>query len=142
MAKFRRREALKSITGLTLSELRSLATLRSDPVDMEAAETGFNLSATGRAGELWPDFLIDYSLTEQVHNGRPVYRNSDGWDLYSQEDIVGYSTPMMRSTTTAVKPHLCQHWQYRYYDDGFKYKPGDITVTLIFNIPKLECVNV
>ena len=126
------RNGLKNQISLSKTKEFSTIISESDPVDMEAAETGFNLS-----------------LTEQVHNGRPFYRNSDGWDLYSQEDgtwaasyIVGYSTPMMRSTTTAVKPHLCQHWQYRYYDDGFKYKPGDITVTLIFNIPKLECVNV
>ena len=91
------------------------------------------LSATGRAGKKEPECLGDYSLTEQVHNGRPVYRNSEGIDLWSQEDgtwaadrCVGNSDPAMKSTTAAVSPGLCQHWQY--WAD-WKYKPGDITVT-------------
>ena len=91
-------------------------------------------------------YLGCYIIAEREHNGRPVYRNGNGKHLWSQEDgtwaaswDVGNIWPVMRSTTAAVSPGLCQHWQY--WAD-WKYKPGDITVTLIYNIPKFECVNV
>ena len=53
MAKFRRREALKSITGLTLSELRSLATLRScEPHASNYIMTGPGAGVTVRRGDM------------------------------------------------------------------------------------------
>ena len=100
------------------------------------------LSATGWAGKKEPECLGDYSLTEQVHNGRQVYRKSNGWHLWSQEDgtwavsgNVGYDLPGMKSTDAAVSPGLCQQWQYwvDWVDGDSKYKPGDITVTSIRN---------
>ena len=65
------------ITGSSLERVRSSG---------HGQAQVFTLSATGRAGEKWSSYLGDYSLTEQVHNGRPVYRNSEGIDLWSQED--------------------------------------------------------
>ena len=121
----------------------------SDPVDMEDAMSAgpFTLSATGGAGEKWPRCLGDFILTKKQHYGRPVYRNSNDKHLWSQEDgtwavsyTVGHSLPGMRSTTAAVSPDLCQHWQYvdvivsdkdrQYVDGDWKFKPGDITVTI------------
>jgi len=108
-----------------------------EPVDMEHAESVLTLSATGEAGEWWPWCLGDYRFTEKEHRGRLVYRNSEGKYLYSLEDgawgvsyYVGNSEPWMRSTSPAPFPALCQHWEYLYLDDGWKYKPGDIRVTL------------
>ena len=114
------------------------ASQHNNPIQITGSsiERVFTLSATGRAGEKWSSCLGDYSLSEQVHNARPVYRNSEGIDLWSQEDgtwaadrCVGNSAPAIKSTTAAVSPGLCQHWQYMYTDCGGIYKPGDITVT-------------
>jgi len=107
-----------------------------EPVDMELHWPEYTLSATGEARERWPLYLGDYSLTEEEHSGRPVYRNSKDWYLYSLKDggwgvyiSVGDRWPVMRSTSPAPSPALCQHWEYRDYYDGDKYKPGDIKVT-------------
>ena len=97
-----------------------------EPVDMENAESGLTLSATGEVRK-WIKSGY-YSLNEKEH------RTSDGWYLYSLEDGgwgldggVGYSKPDVRSTSPAPSPILCQHWEYWYYG---KYKPGDIKVTV------------
>lgn len=115
--KYKTRADIKSESEEVVLELYVILTLR----------------ATGEARERWPKFLGDYILTKEQHNGRPVYGKINGLHLFSQEDgtwaaswIVGASYPVMRSTTAAVKPGVCQHWQYMDYDD--KYKPGDITV--------------
>ena len=111
----------------------------SEPVDMEDAESGhpgpFTLSATGGAREKWPGRQGDYTITGEEHRGRPVYSDSAGGFLYTLEsgavgvsDWLGSSYPVMRSTTPAPCPVLCQHWEYLDLD-GNKYKPGDITVT-------------
>ena len=108
----------------------------SEPVDMKDAESGLTLSATGEAGQ-WSSYQGDYSLTEEEHRGRPVYRNGDGRHLYSLEDggwgveyRVGDIEPAMRSTSPAPSPVLCQHWEYREPGNtASKYKPGDISVT-------------
>jgi len=112
-----------------------------EPVDMEDAKLGhpgpFTLSATGEARKKWEEHLGDYSLTEEEHSGRPVYSRSNGWwYLYSLKDggwavswSVGHSEPVMRSTSPAPCPALCQHWEYQWEYHGSKYKPGDIKVT-------------
>ena len=110
----------------------------SEPVDMVLPCPGpFTLSATGEAKEKYPWLLGDYSLNvnELDHRGHPVYRHSKYYRLFSLKDggwgvtvLVGNSVPVMRSTSPAPSPALCQHWEYK--DDG-KYKPGDIKVTFI-----------
>jgi len=108
-----------------------------EPVDMEDAwHTGpFTLSATGGARNKWPLYQSDYSLTKEEHRGRPVYRSSEGHSLFSLKYggwgvhfNVGDRWPVMRTTSPAPSPALCQHWQYL---DFGKYKPGDVKVTLI-----------
>ena len=103
----------------------------SAPVDMEDAESRITLSATGRAREESPGYLGDYTITGKEHGGRPVYRNSEGWYLYTMESgawgvsgYVGISEPPMRSITPAPCPALCREWEY--YDYG--YKPGYVSV--------------
>jgi len=105
----------------------------SEPVDMEDAESRITLSAPGRDGE-WSYYLCDYSLTGEMHRGRPVYRSTEGRHLYclddgawGVDDRVGDSAPVIRSTSTALSPALCKHWEYQDYDG--KYKPGDIKIT-------------
>ena len=108
----------------------------------DAVKTGFTISATGEAGEKWPEYLGHYSLTEEKHNGRPVYKKDEDryLYLYRQKDgtwavssIVVDIWTVMRSTTAAVSPDLCQHcWLYAGKYAG-KYYPGDITVTSIYN---------
>ena len=138
------RNGLKNQISLRKTKEFSTIISESDPVDMEdAAEYKFTLSATGRAGEVWPSLLGDYSLTEEQHNGRPVYRNSGGprsRHLWSQEDgtwavsgNVGYDLPGMKSTDAAVSPGLCQQWQFMDRSDDYKYKPCDVIVTTINN---------
>ena len=116
----------------------------SEPVDMGDAKSGhpgpFTVSATGRAWWEWSDCLGDFTLTKEQHNDRPVYRNSEGWLLYSKDDNlyslelgsggpIGYSQPVYRSTTPAPSPVLCQNWEYLDLDDDYmKYKPGNIKV--------------
>merc|ERR1712110_1338907 len=85
----------------------------SEPIHMEDAKpVGFTVS--GRAREGWSQFLGDYTLTGKQHNNRPVYRNSEGIQLYSLESgawamdvIVGHSQPVYRSTDQAPSPALC-----------------------------------
>ena len=81
----------------------------------------------------------DYTLTEKLHNDRPVYRSSEGRHLYTLERAwavspvswgVGHPHPVLRSTTPAPSPALSQNWEYKDFYDGDKYKPGDIKVTL------------
>ena len=105
-------------------------------LELPSYDRTLSLSAAGRAKEMHPVLLGDYILTEREHNDRPVYRDSEDRHLWSQEDgtwaaswDVGNIWPVMRSTTAAVSPGLCQHWQYADILDGWKYKPGDITVT-------------
>ncbi len=106
-----------------------------EPIEMEDAKSGFSISATGRAREVRSTCCGDFTLTTELHNDRPVYRNSQGRHLYSTESGAravdwskGGSQPKIRSTSAARSPTLCQQWNYRDYD-GDKYKPGDITVT-------------
>ena len=110
-----------------------------EPVDMEDAKSGhpgpFTISATGGAG-YWSECCGDFTLSEMLCNGRPVYRNSKGRHLYSMESgawavyySVGFSEPYYRSTDPAPSPALCQNWEY--WDDvDWKYKPGEITVQM------------
>ena len=107
-----------------------------EPVDMEDAESRLTLSAKGAPEEEWSGCLGDYSLAEEEHRGHPVYRNR--WDcyLYCLENggwgvstSVGDSDPVMRSTSPAPSPALCQHWEYNDSYSVSKYKPGDIRIT-------------
>ena len=135
--------SLTSLWGrLTLRELEVTIDIDITQITI-TPESGFTLSVTGWAGEIWPAYPGHYSLTEEQHNGRPVYRNSGGpraRHLWSQEDgtwavsgNVGYDLPGMKSTDAAVSPGLCQQWQYMDRSDDYKYKPCDITVTTINN---------
>ena len=109
-----------------------------EPVEMEDAKpVDFTISATGGAKEKWSRYLGDYTFTEEKNFSRPVYSGNKGMYLYSLESgawAVGYSVndskPWMRSMTEAVSPFLCQQWEYWDTDDGYKYKPGDIAVTI------------
>ena len=108
----------------------------SKPVDMEdVGPKILSVSATGEAGERWPKYMGDYTLNEEQHRDKPVYRNSKGMYLYTlKSGAWGVSgrvddiKPALRSTTPALRPALCQHWEYRDRDDDWKYKPGDINV--------------
>ena len=103
---------------------------------MEVAESGVTLGATGLARKVWPGSQGDYSITKREHRDRPVYRNSWGY-LYSSIDggwavssYVGDSKPVMRSTSPALSPALCQHWEYSESENGGEpWKDEDIMVT-------------
>ena len=91
------------------------------------------VTAIGEASR-WSLSLGVYTLTEEQDRGRPVYRNSGGWHLYSMESgawAMGYTIgdihPYYRSTDQAPSPTLCQNWEY-YVGKG-EYKPGDIKIT-------------
>ena len=64
-----------------------------------------------------------------------MYRDTRGRAIYTLEDgawaVSGayVGEPVMRSTSPAPSPDLCQHWEYADRDDDWKYKPGDIKVT-------------
>ena len=111
------------------------ATPRKEDEDVGPPRT-LSVNATGEA-RMWWSCLGYYTLTEEQHRGRPVYRNSKGRYLYTLENgvwavsgRVGRSLPVYRSTDPAPSPTLCQNWEYEYLDsdDGWKFKPGDITV--------------
>ena len=120
-------------------------TPESEPVEMEdeGPPRTLTLSATGGAKLWW--CLGDYTLTEEQHRGRPVYKNSEDAYLYTLESgawgvslTVGFSAPRYRSTTAAPSPALCQNWEYRGYFDIGKYYPGDINVVDISNPGKSQ----
>ena len=114
-------------------------TPESEPVAMEdvGPPGTLSVSATGEARKKWSSAWGDFTLTEELHRDRPVYRNSDvryNVNLYSLESgawglswTIGDSQPVIRSTTPAPSPALCQNWEYREYR-GSEYKPGDISV--------------
>ena len=110
------------------------------PVDMEDAKSGhpgpFTISAPEEASDKWIKCLGDYTLAGELHNDRPVYRNSEGRHLYTMESgdwavyyIVGDRYPFYRSTDQAFSPALCQNWEYR-EPGSSEYKQGDIKVTV------------
>merc|ERR1712179_265449 len=83
----------------------------------------------------WANCWGDFTLTEILHRGKPVYRNSKDCYLYTTENgawavgnSVGYSWPLYRSTDQAPSPDLCQNWEYSEYDGERKYNHGDISV--------------
>ena len=97
------------------------------------------LIATGDARKRFLGGLGDYriAITMGQHEGRPVYTNSEDWNLYSLPDgtwgvdcDVGDSQPEMRSTDKATSPDLCQNWEYKDHRDGNKYKHGDVKVEI------------
>ena len=97
------------------------------------------LIATGDARKRFLGGLGDYriAITKGQHEGRPVYTNSEDWNLYSLPDgtwgvdcDVGDSQPEMRSTDKATSPDLCQNWEYKDHRDGNKYKHGDVKVEI------------
>ena len=119
-------------TGISDQEIES------EPVDIEdmGPPRILSVNATGVA-RVWSWCMGNYSLTKEQHNNRPVYRNSQRHHLYildsgvwAVDGWVGNSQPLYRSTDQAPSPALCQSWEYKYLDrdDGWKYKPGDITV--------------
>ena len=97
------------------------------------------LIANGEAKEAWSWGQKEYILTKKERGGRPVYPpvfSSSNWGLYllTMEDgrwAVSQSEsnkdPVMRSTTAAPCPSLCEQWEYR---EPYKseFKPGDISV--------------
>ena len=119
-----------------------LTTPESEPVAMEDVGPPGTLSvnATGEARERLSSFWGYYTLTEKLHRDRPVYRNSEGYVLYTLESGAwavsgrgGHGLPVYRCSDPAPSPALCQNWEYGEYWDGRKfkhYKPGDIKVTL------------
>ena len=97
------------------------------------------LIATGDARKRFLGGLGDYriAITKGQHEGRPVYTNSEDWNLYSLPDgtwgvdcDVGDSQPEMRSTDKATSPDLCQNWEYKDHRDSNKYKHGDVKVEI------------
>ena len=119
-----------------------LISSESEPVNMEDAETGHltvTLKASGKLGKMLSVFLGEYTLTEEEHGGRPVYRKRNDCNLYSLESrawgVSGaagdHGEEQMRSTTAATSPALCRNWQYSPYSDGGPpFKDGDITITV------------
>ena len=119
-----------------------LITSESEPVDMGDAESGhpgpFILSATGRARESFSLALGTYTITGKEHCGRPVYKKEIriARYMFSMEDgawavdvDIGESKPVMKSSTSAICPTLCQHWQYSSNSTGgAPWIYGDITV--------------
>ena len=121
----------------------------SEPVDMELPCPVLTLSALGEAGWMWPKCLGDYCPTGAEHRGRPVYRNSFGRYLYSLEEggwgvdaSVGDSKPVMRSTSPAPRPALCQDWEYWIFDeDGYYDADEDIIIYYIIGVIKVTFKN-
>ena len=110
-------------------------TSMAEPVNMKDAESMVTISATGGGRGISSGLCGDYTLTEELHNDRAVYRNSEGWHLYGMEGgawavgpTVGGNWPYYRSTSPAPSPGLCQTWEYR-ERSGSEYKPGDNKVT-------------
>ena len=100
------------------------------------------LSITGKTGNHHGRYKGDYYLTSEMHTGYPVYKNSEGRQLYriaSGKWNVGSlaysnsenhdspktgerllnSTPALRSHTAAPCPALCNGWSYAY--DNIRY---------------------
>ena len=103
----------------------------------------FTLSVTGRAGMQWPDYAGEFSITEEEHSGRSIFRHSDGKTmLFGLEDggwgvsrELGFHKPAMFSNTPATNPARCQDWQYWYHDDGWKYYSSNGNITVTYNNP-------
>ena len=115
-------------------------TSENSPVVMDDAgyPKTVTVSATGLPWVMWPSRLGDYNVIEKEHMGRPVYSDGDGRYLYATgggwevSRIVGDSYAVMRSTSAAPSPILCQQWQYldSYYGNSGPWKDGNITVTI------------
>ena len=89
-------------------------------LELDKCPGPITLRFTGDAAEKWPSCHGEYHLTDQEHNGAPVYRNSHDTYLYTFEDgtwrtyyrIGGYG--IIRSVETgAVCPAAVTQWQWR-----------------------------
>ena len=129
--KFRNMTNIKPETQEVVMELPMLCP---GPLHLNYTGLVWNRSHTRHKG--------DYFITDQKHNGRPVYKRiitgNEGYYLYSEDDgtwtvdgaCVGCVTPEMKSTTAAPCPALCQEWLYTGNPEkgGPPWKKGDITV--------------
>ena len=121
-----------------------IITSEAEPVDMEDAESSgpFTITLTGRPIKEFPSICGDFTLSGELHNGRPVYRNSKRQNLYSLRSgawgvdyRVGDIEARLMSTDQAPSPALCEKWKYMYKykaTSPSKYKlleTGEISVT-------------
>ena len=92
------------------------------------------LRLTGAAAKEWPEYQGEYVLTDQEHNGAPVYRNSHAKYLYTYGDgtcRAGYEIgdsgiDIIRSVETdAACPGAVTQWQWLSYG----WHSGDIAAT-------------
>ena len=102
-------------------------------------EYSFIVRATGRAREKKGFYLGVFTRIKREELGRPVYWNHDSETIYLQSLQSGRwgvfhgrdaSWPEFRSTDGAPSPDLCKQWEYKDVDDDYKYKHGEITVTV------------
>ena len=91
------------------------------------------LRLTGAAAKEWPLDQGEYHLTDQEHNGAPVYRNSHGRYLYTYGDgtwradyEIGTSGYIRSVETGAACPAAVSQWHWLYRG---KWKSGDIAAT-------------
>ena len=91
------------------------------------------LRLTGAAAKEWPEYQGEYVLTDQGHNGAPVYRNSHGRYLYTCGDGTWHAgcgigdSGLIRSVETgAACPASVTQWQWLYRGEWYS---GDIAAT-------------
>ena len=94
------------------------------------------LRFTGDAAEKWPSFHGEYHLTDQEHNGAPLYRNSHGYYLYTFEDgtwrtdyRIGDKALIRSVETDAACPAAVTQWQWWYNGE---WHSGDIAATCTY----------
>ena len=75
------------------------------------------LNSSGPAGELYPDSLGDYRLTDITHNGLPVYQNSARDDRYivanGNSSRLDNSLYLILHSNSKQLVHLTQYFQFR-----------------------------
>ena len=88
-------------------------------LELDPCPGPITLSFTGDAAEKWAAYQGEYHLTDQEHNGAPVYRNSHDTYLYTFEDgtwragyVIGGYGIIQSVETGAACPAAVTQWQW------------------------------
>ena len=90
---------------------------------------------SGEDAEMWRTYRGSYQATEEKHQGKEVYRSSDGFThLYKYSDGTWRVSEeagdygVYKSVDSAECPTNNSEWQYRNGRTGKGWLSGDITV--------------
>ena len=98
------------------------------------------MSSSGKAAEMYPEYLRTYKATGEEHQGSPLYSDGDGYYLYRLSDrtwrvssvvmkYIGRSSIFVGNEFTAECPDSVRSWGYMHNRDLAIWRYDDRTLT-------------